>query len=758
MNKSFFKSLFLMVAGCFLTETPAALAQLYMDAGTLPNNDKKKISPYVAIDPEKNITNVFPSSEKNNKIETETPEIYFSADELEDNQDLETITASGNVNIIRKNLSLIADKVIYNQKDDIITAVGNVTLVEKDGNVMFSDYVVLSDKMSRGEMQNIKVIMKDETRMAARKVRQLKNKNKILDQVVYSPCNVCQTTDPLWQLKARQVKHDAASQDVYYKDAFLEVKGVPVFYTPFFSHPDPQVTRRTGFLPPKLSSNSYLGAALQPNYFWDISDNEDFLFSPILSSDKGLILGGTYKKYFSRGDFNFSGTIMTDKDNDENRGNLFGTARYEINDFWLADLDINYASDGAYLKDLSLPKKDDAWLTSRARMQGFDNRNYAAIEAYYYKQISSSLIKYDKPYVVPVFTYENLSEPGAYGSYSKTTFDFASVYREQDDSSQRATMINSWVLPYTSPYGEKYRMVASLKSDLYYVDNYLNPQDEIYTGSVGRMMPQVGLEWKLPFVRATESSRQILEPTVVAVAAPNGGNKINKIPNEDSMNIELDDTNVLDLDRYAGYDRNDTGSRVSYGLNWSSYGDITGRSSAFIAQSYYFDSDESFSRSIGTKERFSDYVGRIYANPHKYLDLNYRFRMDKDNFEMQYSELSTSIGPEIFSSYISYIYLQGKGRETIKEGYNERKELYLAFKSKLTKDWSIEIFDRIDLAPNGGTLEYGGNIIYEDECLKLITSLRKYNSNYNEEYDSDGGNYEISFSFLLKTLGGFGSN
>ena len=170
-----------MVAGCFLTETPAALAQLYMDAGTLPNNDKKKISPYVAIDPEKNITNVFPSSEKNNKIETETPEIYFSADELEDNQDLETITASGNVNIIRKNLSLIADKVIYNQKDDIITAVGNVTLVEKDGNVMFSDYVVLSDKMSRGEMQNIKVIMKDETRMAARKVRQLKNKNKILD-------------------------------------------------------------------------------------------------------------------------------------------------------------------------------------------------------------------------------------------------------------------------------------------------------------------------------------------------------------------------------------------------------------------------------------------------------------------------------------------------------------------------------------------------------------------------------------------------
>lgn len=31
-----------------------------------------------------------------------------------------------------------------------------------------------------------------------------------------------------------------------------------------------------------------------------------------------------------------------------------------------------------------------------------------------------------------------------------------------------------------------------------------------------------------------------------------------KIPNEDSQDVELDDTNILDLDRYAGYDRNDS--------------------------------------------------------------------------------------------------------------------------------------------------------------------------------------------------------
>ena len=127
----------------------------------------------------------------------------------------------------------------------------------------------------------------------------------------------------------------------------------------------------------------------------------------------------------------------------------------------------------------------------------------------------------------------------------------------------------------------------------------------------------------MPFVKATETSRQIIEPVIVAALSPNGGNKDNKIPNEDSEDVELDDTNILSLDRYSGYDRNDTGSRISYGFNWSSYGNIMGRTSAFIAQSYQFNDQTSFTRNIEDDGHFTDYVGRIYAAPSKYLDLTY---------------------------------------------------------------------------------------------------------------------------------------
>ncbi len=688
-----------------------------------------------------------PTQQEETKEETD---IYFSADSVENNQELETVTALGNVEIIRENMTLKADKVIYNQKEDIVTAIGNVVLLEESGNVVFSDYVELTDKMTRGEMREIKIIMNDKSRISAKKFRQGANDKKIMTNVVYSPCDVCtENPEPLWQIKAKKIEHNAEDQNVNYQNATVEVKGVPVLYTPFLSHPDPMVKRRSGFLFPKISSNSYLGAALQPKYFISLSDQEDILLDPVLSSKKGIIASGAYNKYFYRGDINASGSYLKDPDSKESRGNLFMTGRYEVNDFWVADADINYASDSAYLKDLSLPKKDDAWLTSRLSLQGFDNRNYASLDTYYYTLLSYDLQNVDKPTVFPVFTYENISNPTSFGAYAKNTISFASVTREHDIDSKRATLINSWNLPYTSPYGEKYKFVASVKSDVYYVNNYSYNDNNPYTGASGRIFPQAGVEWRLPFIRATEDSRQILEPIIVAVAAPNSNNKASRIPNEDSQDVELNDTNILDLDRYAGYDRNDTGSRISYGINWSAYGDQYGRTSLFLAQSYQFDKDQSFTEAEDQEGKFTDYVGRAYAAPNEFLDLNYRFKLDKDSLEPTYSELATSFGPSILRAYVGYIFFSSNNASSL-DYAEERKELYTSLHAKLTQNWSLDLYNRQDLTNQGGSLEHGGSLNYEDECTKLMLIISKDNSN-DPDYKGD---FEISFSFFLKTLGG----
>ncbi len=718
----------------------------------------EKRIPFAKVEPVYNPTDVIfqaPSSE-------EEPNIYFNADELISNEREQTIEALGDVVVKRENLTLYTDRLIYRQAQDTITALGNVRM--DDGhNTIYAERVELADKMSRGEMNKIKVIMIDGTQIRAEQFRKKANDNKIMRYAAYTPCDFCQDIEsPLWQIRARKITHDAANKDINYNDAMLDIKGVPVFYTPFMSHPDPTVKRRSGLLTPNFGSSSYLGAFLQLKYFWDINPNADFTFTPTFNTDKNTVWGGRYRQYFNKGYVDLKGTFLEDDNNDrpKNRGNLVAFGRYELNDYWVFDTDINYVSDELYLKEMDYDDDDKAWLTSRLRLQRFDNRDYASVETYYYKLLSYNLrytdseilknSKNSKPLTAPLIDYENIGDSNAWGAYWKTNVNFASVYHDENEETQRLTMINSWNLPWTSPFGERYRIVASLKSDAYYVDRYLATTQSDYTGDVYRVFPQLGIEWKLPFVKATESSRQIIEPVVVGVLAPNGGNKADKIPNEDSEDVELDDTNVLDLDRYAGYDRNDTGSRISYGVNWSSYGNIMGRTSAFVAQSYQFNKRNSFTREVENEGHLTDYVGRIYAAPSDYLDLNYRFRLDRNDYKLQYSELGARIGSNLLNIYVSYIYLQKNKNSS--ELFDERKELYTSLNAALTRDWSLSIYNRQDLAENGGSLEHGGNLIYEDECFMFITAIKKYNSTDPNLDD----NYEFNFTFYLKTIGGIG--
>ncbi len=132
--------------------------------------------------------------------------------------------------------------------------------------------------------------------------------------------------------------------------------------------------------------------------------------------------------------------------------------------------------------------------------------------------------------------------------------------------------------------------------------------------------------------------------------------------------------------------------------------------------------------------------------------MNYRFRLDKDDLDMKYSELSARIGPEILNAYVSYIYLQGN-EATRAENIGERKELYTALAARLTRDWSISVYNRQDLTKGGGSLEHGGALTYEDECLKVIGNIHRYDSTDPE----DENDYEFTVSLYLKTLGGVGS-
>ncbi len=67
-----------------------------------------------------------------------------------------------------------------------------------------------------------------------------------------------------------------------YKNATLDLNNIPVLYTPYFSHPDPTVKRKAGFLAPSFSSlGENIGSTIKIPYFYPISESADFTISPV---------------------------------------------------------------------------------------------------------------------------------------------------------------------------------------------------------------------------------------------------------------------------------------------------------------------------------------------------------------------------------------------------------------------------------------------------------------------------------------------
>ena len=171
-------------------------------------------------------------------------QVLMSADSLSYDENSAIVIASGNVEISQSGRILIADRVLYNQQTGSVTASGDVTLLQPNGEVVFANSIKLSKEMSEGLVKDLRLLIDTHTRFAANSAKLSDGNRTDMKKAVFSPCQLCPDNPekpPLWQIKALRIVHDQKSQDVAYYDAWLEVFGIPLMYTPYFEHPDPSV-------------------------------------------------------------------------------------------------------------------------------------------------------------------------------------------------------------------------------------------------------------------------------------------------------------------------------------------------------------------------------------------------------------------------------------------------------------------------------------------------------------------------------------
>jgi LPS-assembly protein len=637
---------------------------------------------------------------------------------------------------------MIADTISYNQKTDVLTATGNITMLEPDGNVIFAEYLEMTGDFKNGVIANIRMILSDNSRIAANGARRI-NGDLDLRKAVYSPCKACEDHPEralLWQIKAVKIYHDSTRKSIEYTDAWLEVAGVPIFYTPYLTHPDPTVKRETGFLAPSFGNNSELGFFLQTPYFLNISEQTDMTITPAVYGNQGIGLTTEFRHNFMNGELQAEASLV-DEDTGEFNGHIDSFGRFNIDQTWRWGFDANYTTEDTYLRryDISSPQT----LTSNIYSEGFRGRNYIRADSFYFQGLASNDNQDTTPLILPLVSFQHKGKPDKLGGQSSLDASFVSLTRDDGADMQRISLRPGWSINHVSSFGEAYKLSIDLDTDLYRISNHTPAGDSEFDGYTARIYPQAKFDWRLPMVKQSGNTHQLIEPITSLIIAPNNVNN-KKIPNEDSLEFEFDESSLFSRSRFTGEDRAEGGSRIDYGLQWGVYGASGGKTTAFIGQSYRLHKDNTFVNNSGLEDNLSDIVAKVEVSPSSYFNLSYRTRIAKDNGDFKRNELSVSAGVPLLQFKTQYQFFD-KQRDSEFEG---REDITVGLNSIMNRNWRGTMDIRHDLADNQ-TRSFGTKLIYEDECLVFTSSFARTFYNDRDLKPNDTLLFAVSF----KTLG-----
>jgi|GEM_PF-495388 len=688
--------------------------------------------------------------------------VMLTADEMTYNEATSTAIATGHVEVVQDGIIMLADKLSYNQNTDEIHAVGHVSIVQPTGDVVFADDAVLQKTMQTGVVEAFKARLKDNSLFAAREAHKINKNITVLDHAVYSPCHVCATTNsaeaqaPLWQVEAEKVTIDEGEQRVRYRNAFMELYGVPIAYTPYFSNPTPDAPSQSGLLIPQYYHSSTLGNVIKQPAYFSIDPSQDLTLTPWYLSEENPLIQGEYRRLWDGGFIEARGAI-TDAHNRDADGNIIsGTqlrdyidihSREQLSEHWSVGLDAQRTSDDTFLQVYSLGWQ--SLLTSRLYAERIEDRDYAVIEGLAFQGLQPQDTSTDSPYALPHAAIHKESEPLAWNSRLVLDGDALVLERQEGTSDQRISATGAWNIPYITAGGQVLEAKFSTRGDGYSVDNQVTntATNETFNGTTGRVIPQAELDWKYPLIKRFDTGQSLMIAPVAEMAISPDLRTNSDIPNEDSRIAELSNINLFSLDRFSGLDEVESGFRAVYGTR----GNLQFADDKYVdwlfGQTYIANPDDPFPISQTPMSSYSDYIGNIEAK-YKWISVSYGFGIDRSSGSLTSNDLNVGFVLAPVTLNATFIDLQNEPL------FGETKAVFGNAAIDVTKNWKWTFTGRKDLGsstttsnttnpnstinnnsydiltpgvatPGAGTVGLGTGIIYHNECLTVTTNIAK---------------------------------
>ena len=712
-------------------------------------------------------------------------------------------TNNNSVFIDKKNNKILAKKFIYNINLKKIEAIGNVEYYSQSGDQFSFDHFVYFENSEKGfgkkaigllsdgssiegneaEIDNLKgvaIINSSQEKSFFKNFLNLFNS----EENNYTPCKIITENKkktkencPDWSLTTKKTIHDSNKKIITHNHAFIKIRNFPVFYSPYFSHPDPTVKRKSGFLSPSSKSFNNLGRSIKTPYFYEINENKDLTFTPIIYQDEYPIFLGEYREQFASGkiyiDSSYSkGYKNLNKIGDDgvkiertggSRNHLFVNYISSFKDvfYYENDLEINVQriSQKNYLKVNQINTEhvlqDTTSLNNNIIFNSYDKNKKLQISAFIYDDITNDDDNTKYQYTLPYIEHNNYFNK--FNSYINinNTLEFKNLGGDSNKLNQinRISLDTEQKILNTVGVGNIFKFY--LNNINTYNQNISSEKENLNNDMIGTF----ALESFYPLVKYNEDNEQAITPKMFLKYTTGSMRKI------DSGNI-LTYNDIFSIDRVNNSSNPERGANFGYGVEYL-FDKLNDDKKKYLNTKLTFGQvlkDKEYEEIpviTSLNKKTSNFVGSVNFNYNQMIknnistkELNEKFDQNpkQDGFAVVYDyNLSNNLN-KILKNEISFDYNNRKNsfRTTYSElhdisnGQTISADYRKYFDSKI--NFGLGIVKDLE---NKYTQSNHIDLNYESDCLKIGINLAK--QFYNNQDIKPANN--LNLYIVLKPFG-----
>ncbi len=673
--------------------------------------------------------------------------VTLLADDVAYDSQARVLVARGNVEVLYQGNRLRATEIIYNAQSQTVRATGPIQLDGDDGTRILADLADLSSDLTKGLIEGARLLIDNSFQLAsARLQRSGDGRFNTLTRTVASSCRVCDASPtPIWAIRADRIIQDNLEGQIYFEDARFDLLGVPVFYLPNLRIADPSKGRATGFLVPEFSSSDIYGEGVKLPYYLTLGDHADATLTTFATTDGGVLFDAQYRQALAGGSFQLDGTLAYDSPIGKRkiRGYLDAQFEYALPRDYDADFRLYVASDDSFLRQYGYSNEDR--LTSFARISRYRTDELTEFRLAGFQSLRDNDGNSQSPFVLPEIVHRRVFDVDpALGRFAMDLNYLTLVRDDGDRNVARVSLGGDWRRDWTLESGFQLASFASVLAQAYQIEN-----DPVFTdNSVSRVVPLLGVEARFPLMRRSSKTLHIIEPAVQIIYSDNGEDTT--VPNEDSLLPELDETNLLALNRFPGEDVLEDGLRANIGVTYSRISDDGWSMDLTLGQVLRADPNPQFAEGSGLAGSRSDLVGALHLDLPPHVDFLTRVLIN-DDFDFRRAEANLGLSFDRGTTDFGLIYLAEDNSNPLLGPVPEAYEFSFGTTFDLNDNWQFEGEWRYDLSERKN-ISAEGRLSYGNECISLDLSLSRSFTTSNDVPPST----DIGLTVRLAGIGGAG--